>query len=112
MAQAVTRQEQTTSKDGTTPEEAVQKEDASSIAGEASASASIADFSRAETPSCNGTDKEPAVRRWQELIGSSVALEEQARESDRWKMRQSASFLLCLSGVLWALLIVSALRLS
>lgn len=110
MAQAQTRQERSASKDAVLPAEASRNEGGSALAGRNAATVSIADVSNGETLPGSGTDKEPTVRHWQDLIASSLALEEQARENDRWNARQSMPFLLGLSAALWALLIIGLLQ--
>ena len=55
--------------------------------------------------------QEPVVRRWQELIGASLAAEEQAEQEERWSLSQSLPFLTLASLGLWSLLIMGALRL-
>lgn len=109
MAQAFTRQEQSAPEDGISSAEAARNAGEAPFSGSC-ASASVSNISQHEYLACSGTDDEPAVRRWQELIGSSLALEEQAEASGRWNMRQSVPFLICLSAVLWALLFMSALQ--
>lgn len=112
MTQAHLRKERSAPKESVQPTEEVRKAGESHAAGINSAPFYIEEISHGETPPISGTDDEPAVRRWQDLIASSLALEEQAREHDRWNIRQSVPFLACLSGVLWALLIVGVLKVS
>ncbi|WP_282609374.1 hypothetical protein [Pelagibius sp. Alg239-R121] len=55
-----------------------------------------------------GVEREPVVRRWQQLINTAVVFSDQIDNDTRWNHKQSISFLCVLSVTLWGLIVIGA----